>query len=110
MKNLTFEVHKYTPELNKVYSDKKDITHLFYKTTLLKLCKDYQYNCQVVRSTFQPTNTTLRHYKLVAIRPDGTTETRFCIVNTVQDALQQLIKAREYYNIGGTKLKLTRVF
>lgn len=109
MKKLTFEVHTYAPELNKIYSNGTDITALFGGSTLLKLCKDYQHNCKVVRQAVKAKNN-LRLYKLIATRPNGTTETRFCNVYTVSDALGQLNKARQYYNVAGTRLEFKRIF
>lgn len=108
MKNLSFEVHTYAPELNKVFIAGIDVTKHFAHL-ITSLAKDYKYNVQLVRGSVKR-YMELKRYKLVAKRPDGSTETRFCNVFGSVDALAQLRKARQYYNLAGTNLVFTRLY
>lgn len=100
MNNYVFEVHKYAPELNKVYY--KGVQINVVGSILLKLGQNYTYNLRIIREYLKPK--LLKRYKLVAERPDGSIETRFCNTKTTLEALKQFKKAKEYYNIEGTKL------
>lgn len=102
MKNLTFEVHTYAPELNKIFIAGLDVTKHF-EHLKTRLARDYKYNVKLVRDSVKR-YTELKRYKLVATRPDGSKETRFCNVFGSIDALAQLRKAKQYYNIEGTIL------
>lgn len=105
----TFETHLYSPEQNKVFLKGIDISKHFSSTVLSSLCNDYKHNIQVVRKSLSPFKG-LRAYKLVATRLNGTTETRFCNVGTCKEALDQLKKAKQYYNIEGTKIEFKRLY
>lgn len=111
MKNLIFEVHTYAPELNKVFCRGIDISRLF-TNQLQKLSKDYANNLSIIRKTLALSKTTefLRMYKVVAIRPSGAKETRFCAKYTIPEIIEQWQQAKAYYNIPGTTIKLTRYF
>ena len=105
----TFEIHTYSPEQNRIFYNGKNITKYFNDAILKQLNKDFSHNIRLIRSSLKPFNN-LKAYKLVATRSNGTTETRFCVVNSSVEALQQLKKAREYYNIEGTILKFNRLY
>ena len=105
----TFEIHTYCPEQNKVFKNGINISKIFSYTVLSSLCKDFEYNLKVIRKALKPYNG-LRTYKLIATRPNGNIETRFCSVYSIKEAHEQFKKAKAYYNIEGTKLEFKRLF
>lgn len=105
----TFETHLYSPEQNKVFLKGIDISKHFSSTVLSSFCNDYKHNIQVIRKALKPFKG-LRTYKLAVTRLNGTIETRFCSVFSCNEALQQLKKAKQYYNIEGTKIEFKRLY
>lgn len=96
MRLLTFEVHTYAPELNKVFCAGINISKMFSGTTLASLTNDHNHNVKIIRNVLKP-RTAMKMYKLKATRIDGSEETRFCAQPTTKAALGQLHKARAYY-------------
>lgn len=105
-----FEVHLHAPELNKVFYKGHNISKLFSNTILTSLSKDYIYNVQLIRESFNNLNKNLKRYKLQVFRPDNSLKTGFCSTLTSLEALEQLKKAKQYYNIEGTKLVFKRYY
>ena len=99
----------YAPELNKVFCNGRDISRMFANTVLLGLCNDYEYNVKLVRKAAKP-NVFLRMWKLVATRPNGTTETRFCHQTDINGILRNFKQAQRYYSIEGTQLDFKPYF
>ena len=91
---IHFEIHTFSPEQNKVFKNGINISKMF-SYTILSTLKPYK---------------GLRTYKLVATKPNGTIETRFCSVYSIKEAHEQYKKAKAYYNIEGTKLEFKRLF
>lgn len=96
MKLLTFEVHTYAPELNKVFCSGININKMFSSTTLVSLTNDYNHNVKIIRNVLKP-KPIMKRYRIIATRIDGSVENRFCAQPTTRDALSQLHKARAYY-------------
>ena len=104
MKNIHFEIHTYAPELNTVYLNGVNINRIFADSTLIALCKDFKYNLRLIRKALKPSG--MHRFKLVAERPDGSTETRFCFQPSIKNVAEQYRKAKQWYNIENTTLKM----
>lgn len=109
MKNLTFDVHTYAPELNTIYSNGKNITRMIPDSVVKGLSKDHGYNVRLVRKSVKP-NKFLRTWRLIATRPNGTTETRFCRQTDINGILHNFKQAKTYYNVVGTRLEYKPYF
>lgn len=109
MKNLTFDVHTHAPELNTIYSNGMDVTRMIPDAVVRGLNKDYRFNARLVRKATKP-NKFLRTWRLIATRPNGTTETRFCRQTDIDGILRNYKQAKTYYNVVGTRLEYKPYF
>lgn len=105
MKNLSFEVHAYAPELNTIYLNGVNINKLFYDGFRMHLTKDYQHNLKQLRFHLKPKD----FYKMfwfVAERPNGTREKKFYVGRNSTDVINLFKQFKSYYNVEGTKHKI----
>lgn len=104
MKNIHFEIYTYAPELNTVYLNGVNINRMFADSTRTALCKDFKYNLRLIRKSLKPLR--MHRFKLVVEKPSGTIETRFCFQPSIKNVVDQYRKAKQWYNIEGTNIKM----
>lgn len=105
MKNLSFEVHTYAPELNTIYLNGVNINKMFIDGFRAKLSKDYNYNLQQIRFYLKPKKF-IKMFMFVAERPSGTIEKRFYCGSTSKEVLSLFKQFKTYYNVEGTKHRI----